>query len=156
MLARLYDSLFQSIDKDLDGTLTFQEFIEASSKRSEMHRRQASGGPVRMVFAGFRLLLAIALLIFFSQTVEAARRMRWSNGRDFTASSSLAQLCRNSQTYPRYDSTFIKRTKYFLIPNSCLHCSQRLSFFVFIVIILRDFLCNAHSIFGNRVSSLKF
>ena len=40
-----HNSLFQSIDKDLDGTLTFQEFIEASSKRSEMHRRQASVRP---------------------------------------------------------------------------------------------------------------
>ena len=37
-----HNSLFQSIDKDLDGTLTFQEFIEANSKGSEMHRRQAS------------------------------------------------------------------------------------------------------------------
>ena len=136
MLARLYDSLFQSIDKDLDGTLTFQEFIEASSKRSEMHRRQASGGPVRMVFAGFRLLLAIALLIFFSQTVEAARRMRWSNGRDFTASSSLAQLCRNSQTYPRYDSTFIKGNKIFPNPKF-LSPLQSKAVLTFAVIMLR-------------------
>ena len=136
MLARLYDSLFQSIDKDLDGTLTFQEFIEASSKRSEMHRRQASGGPVRMVFAGFRLLLAIALLIFFSQTVEAARRMRWSNGRDFTASSSLAQLCRNRQTYPRYDFTFIKRNKIFPNPKF-LSPLQSKAVLTFAVIMLR-------------------
>ena len=42
LLARLHNSLFQSIDKDLDATLTFEEFIEANSKGSEMHRRQAS------------------------------------------------------------------------------------------------------------------
>ena len=45
-LVKLRNLLFQALDKDLDGTLTFQEFIEASSKRSEMHRRQAS---VRLV-----------------------------------------------------------------------------------------------------------
>ena len=42
LLSRLHNSPFQSIDKDLDGTLTFEEFIEANSKGSEMHRRQAS------------------------------------------------------------------------------------------------------------------
>ena len=42
LLARLHNSLFQSIDKDLDPTLTFEEFVEANSKGSEMHRRQAS------------------------------------------------------------------------------------------------------------------
>ena len=45
LLARLHNSMFQSIDKDLDGTLTFEEFIEANSKGSEMHRRQASVFP---------------------------------------------------------------------------------------------------------------
>ena len=42
LLDRLHNSLFQSIDKDLDPTLTFEEFVEANSKGSEMHRRQAS------------------------------------------------------------------------------------------------------------------
>ena len=42
LLARLHNSLLQSIDKDLDPTLTFEEFIEANSKGSEMHKRQAS------------------------------------------------------------------------------------------------------------------
>ena len=91
-----------------------------------------------MVFVVLRLLFAIASLIFFSQTVEAARRMRWSNGRDFTASSSLAQLCRNRQTYPRYDLTFIKGNNIFPNPKflSPLQLKAVLTFAVIILLVL--------------------
>ena len=75
MLARLYDSLFQSIDKDLDGTLTFQEFIGASSKRSEMHRRQAS---VRPDWSDFLHLLKGIILLRHLSSFGMNLRFCWS------------------------------------------------------------------------------
>ena len=70
----------QAIDKDSDGALTLEEFIDAYNRRTEILKRQVGCGP--LLRSGLWVLCGKYIVTAISVTLH---RMQWSKGRSNSA-----------------------------------------------------------------------